>query len=167
MIRYCRPTRQSINRMPSSCADIFEPNQVTLNLRATTQNDAILETAELLRTNGRVTQYYEFADAVMEREGRSSTNTGEGIAFPHARTDLVSEIVLAIGRSKSGVRFTGSTEPVHLIFLLGVPQKMVTAYLVCVGSIARIVRPDDARAALMSATTPKDFVAILRDAPSI
>ena len=65
-----------------------------LELREGTAAEAILEIAELLRDHGHVQDYYKFADAVMEREGRSSTNTGEGVAFPHARTDLVERIVL-------------------------------------------------------------------------
>ena len=36
----------------------------------------------------------------------------------------------------SGIR----QEPVHLIFLFGVPQRMVTDYLVCVGAVARVVK---------------------------
>ena len=153
--------------MAFSCSEIYDPRTVALDLRATTHNEAILELSGLLRDAGRISEYYKFADAVMEREGRSSTNTGEGIAFPHARTDLVSDIVLAIGRSKPGVHFPGSEALVHLVFLIGVPQKMITNYLVCVGSIARILKPDEARTALINATTPEEFVAVMRDAPSL
>ena len=153
--------------MAFSCSEIYDPRTVALDLRATTQNDAILELSGLLRDAGQISEYYKFADAVMEREGRSSTNTGEGIAFPHARTDLVTDIVLAVGRSKSGVQFPGSDSLVHLVFLIGVPQKMITNYLVCVGSIARAIKPDEARTALMNAGTPEEFVAVMRDAPSL
>jgi mannitol/fructose-specific phosphotransferase system IIA component (Ntr-type) len=142
--------------------ELFDPRQVALDLRATNQNEAILEIAELLRANGRVDQLYEFADAVMQREGRSSTNTEAGIAFPHARTDLVEEIVLGIGRSKTGVRFGHSTSLVYLIFLVGVPQRLVTDYLVCVGTIARIMKPEARRTALMQAATADEFADILR-----
>ena len=112
----------------------FDPKQVALELRATNQAEAILEIVELLRANGKVEEYYKFSDAVMEREGRSSTNTGDGVAFPHARTDLVEKMVLGIGRSQKGVRFGEAKEPVHLIFLVGVPKRMVNDYLVCVGA---------------------------------
>jgi mannitol/fructose-specific phosphotransferase system IIA component (Ntr-type) len=142
--------------------ELFDPSQVVLDLRATNQNEAILEIAELLRANERVTQLYEFADAVMQREGRSSTNTEAGIAFPHARTDLVEEIVLGIGRSKAGVRFGHSTSLVYLIFLVGVPQRLVTDYLVCVGTIARVVKSEEQRRALMEAATPEEFSDVLR-----
>ncbi|MDQ6807999.1 MAG: PTS sugar transporter subunit IIA [Verrucomicrobiota bacterium] len=143
--------------------ELFDPGQVVLDLAARTETEAILEIVEALRNNGRVAQYYEFANAVMEREGRSSTNTNDGVAFPHARTDLVPEIVVGIGRSKAGVRFGQSKSPVHLIFLVGVPQRMVTDYLVTVGTIARIMRPPESRSALMAAETADAFVQLLRD----
>ncbi len=142
--------------------ELFDPKQVVLDLRATTQDEAILEIADLLRVNGPVAQYYEFADAVMAREGRSSTNTGDGVAFPHARTDLVEQIILGVGRSIQGVQFGTSSQLVHLVFLVGVPQRMVTDYLVCVGTIARIVRPPERREALMRAEKTEQFVEVLR-----
>ena len=117
---------------------------------------------ERLRDQGFVEDFYKLADAVMEREGRTSTNTGEGVAFPHARTDLVDQLVLGIGRSTAGIPFGYASELVHLIFLVGVPQRMVTNYLVCVGALARVVKDKRSRDALMAATTAEEFVDLLR-----
>lgn len=148
--------------MPTLLSEILDPRQVALELREATAAEAILEIVELLRDNGRVDDFYKLADAVMEREGRSSTNTGEGVAFPHARTNLVDRIVLGIGRSKHGIPFGYSSEPVHLIFLIGVPQRMVTDYLVCVGALARVVKDNVRREALMAAPTAEEFIEQLR-----
>ncbi|MFL6584345.1 MAG: PTS sugar transporter subunit IIA [Chthoniobacterales bacterium] len=141
---------------------LFDPKQIAIDLHATNQNDVVIELAELLRTNGRVEALYEFADAVMQREARSSTNTGEGVAFPHARTDLVEEIVVGIGRSKTGLQFGHASPPVHLVFVVGVPQRLVTDYLICVGTIARLVKPRERWDALMNAGTADEFADILR-----
>jgi mannitol/fructose-specific phosphotransferase system IIA component (Ntr-type) len=148
--------------MSALLSEILDPRQVALELREATAAEAILEIVELLRNNGRVKDYFKLADAVMEREGRSSTNTDDGVAFPHARTALVDRIVLGIGRSTSGIRFGHSKELVHLIFLIGVPERMVTDYLVCVGAVARVVKDKARRDALMSATTQEDLVEQLR-----
>jgi mannitol/fructose-specific phosphotransferase system IIA component (Ntr-type) len=150
--------------MSALLSEILDPNLVALELRARTEGEAILEIADLFRENGQIDKYYEFADAVMEREGRSSTNTGEGVAFPHARTDLVKRIVLGIGRSKEGIRFGELKELVHLVFLIGVPQRMVNDYLVCVGALARVVKDKTRRDALMAATTAEELVEQLRAA---
>jgi len=143
-------------------SEILDPKLVVLELREGTAAEAILEIAELLRDQGHVQDYYKFADAVMEREGRSSTNTGEGVAFPHARTDLVQRIILGIGRSAAGIQFGPAKELVHLIFLVGVPKQMVTDYLVCVGAIARVVKDKAKRDALIATTSAEEFVELLR-----
>jgi len=148
--------------MSAMLSEILDPKLVVLELREGTAAEAILEIAELLRDQGHVQDYYKFADAVMEREGRSSTNTGEGVAFPHARTDLVQRIILGIGRSAAGIRFGPAKELVHLIFLVGVPKQMVTDYLVCVGAIARVVKDKAKRDALIATTSAEEFVELLR-----
>ncbi|MGH7937521.1 MAG: PTS sugar transporter subunit IIA, partial [Bryobacteraceae bacterium] len=94
---------------------------------------------------------------VMEREEKSSTVANGGVAFPHTRTDLVEQIVLGIGRSKAGINFAGRADLVHLIFLIGVPQQMVNDYLICVGALARLLKSDTRRRALIEASTPTGF----------
>lgn len=142
---------------------ILDPRLVVLELREQTAAETILEIVERLRDQRLVHDFYKLADAIMEREGKSSTNTGEGVAFPHARTDLVDRLVLGIGRSQKGISFGYSSELVHLIFLVGVPQRMVTDYLVCVGALARAVRDKPRREALMAATTEEEFVELIRE----
>ncbi|HEV2803807.1 MAG TPA: PTS sugar transporter subunit IIA [Chthoniobacterales bacterium] len=149
--------------MSARLNEILDPKLVVLELREQTAAEAILEIVQNLRDNGFVEDFYKLADAVMEREGRTSTNTGEGVAFPHARTDLVNRLVLGIGRSKEGIPFGYSSELVHLIFLVGVPQRMVTDYLVCVGGLARVVKDKARRDALMAATTAEEFVEVVRE----
>jgi len=70
--------------------------------------------------------------------------------------------MLGIGRSKSGVRFDGLEDPVHLIFVIAVPQQMVNDYLICLGALARTLRSQETRDALLAAATPAEFVARLR-----
>jgi mannitol/fructose-specific phosphotransferase system IIA component (Ntr-type) len=52
---------------------------------------------------------------------------------------------------------------VHLIFLVGVPQRRVTDYLVCVGALARVVKDKEGRDRLMAAKTAEEFVELLRE----
>ena len=97
----------------------------------------------------------------MEREKKSPTVDDNGVAYPHARTELVDEIMLGIGRSKKRVRF-GPDDLVHLIFVIAVPRQLVNDYLICVGALARTLRPEGTREALLAAATPAEFIARLR-----
>jgi mannitol/fructose-specific phosphotransferase system IIA component (Ntr-type) len=51
---------------------------------------------------------------------------------------------------------------VHLIFVIAVPQQMVNDYLICVGALARLLRLEGTRQALLAAATPAEFLDQLR-----
>lgn len=131
---------------------------MTLDLTAGTREEAVREIVGRLH----LPEAKRFAAAVLAREAVHTTCMGRGVAFPHARTELVHEIVLGIGRSRAGVAFGENGELAQLIFVIGVPQRMVSDYLVCVGGLARLVRDDATRAALLAAETAPEFVELLR-----
>jgi nitrogen PTS system EIIA component len=103
---------------------------------------------------------------VLSREEASSTLSENGVAFPHARTELVDQIALAIGRSRAGVPWNDEGKRARLIFLLAVPRRLVNDYLVLVGTLARVTRDQQHADALFAAATSAEFVAILRKAAS-
>ncbi len=142
--------------------DLFSEKHLALDLRSTTAGEAVWEIVERLRESGDLSEPEKFYELVMEREQKSSTVANGGVAFPHARTNLVEQILLGIGRSKAGVTFAGRTDLVHLIFVIAVPQQMVNDYLICVGALARLLKNEERRDALLAAATPADFFAELQ-----
>jgi mannitol/fructose-specific phosphotransferase system IIA component (Ntr-type) len=146
-----------------SLVALLDPKHIVLELRGSTSSEAVWEIVQLLQQSGELRQAKEFFEAVMEREGKSSTVANGGVAFPHARTNLVDQIVLGIGRSATGVSFGQAKNLVHLIFVIAVPQQMVNDYLICVGSLARVLNREKTRQALLAASTPAEFFDRLRD----
>ena len=142
-------------------ADVLDEKQVVLELSAPAMDDALREIAATLTGETKLREPEKFVAQVITRERSVTTFVGNGIAFPHARTTLVSEILLGIGRSADGVLFRDNDQA-KLIFLIAVPQRLVTDYLVCVGALARLTREERTRQALMDAATPEEFVGILR-----
>ena len=153
--------------MAIALAELIDPRQVELNLRARTQADAMRELADVLAAAGRIEKVDRFLDELRAREATNSTYAADGIAFPHARTKLVDEIVLAIGRSEGGIAWTSKGEIAHLIFLIAVPERLINDYLVVVGAIARITKDRPLRTLLLHAENVKEFVSTLLSAPSI
>ena len=98
----------------------------------------------------------------MAREHAHPSVVEHGVAFPHARTDLVEKIVLGIGRSRSGIPFGPDGQRARLIFLIGVPQRLVSDYLIAVGALARLLKEDARRDAMLQAKTSAEFLAALR-----
>jgi mannitol/fructose-specific phosphotransferase system IIA component (Ntr-type) len=148
-------------------ADLVDPRQIALNLRAQTQIDAMREIADLLVAAGRVDNTEKFLEQLQARERTNSTYAADGVAFPHARTKLVEEIVVGIGRSETGILWTGKGEVAHLIFLIAVPERLISDYLVVVGAIARITKDRPLRTLLLHAESVDEFIATLVGAPSI
>jgi mannitol/fructose-specific phosphotransferase system IIA component (Ntr-type) len=88
------------------------------------------------------------------------------VVFPHARTDLVDRIILGIGRSRAGIPFGKNGVRAHLIFLIGVPQQLINDYLICVGTLSRLVKDDAIRSTLLHVQTPREFLdALMLETP--
>lgn len=153
--------------MAIALAELIDPEQITLNLRARTQIEAVREIVDLLVTSGKIENAEGFLNRALQREKTNSTYAADGVAFPHARTKLVEEIVLGIGRSEAGIPWTGKGEIAHLIFLIAVPERLISDYLVVVGAIARTTKDRPLRTLLLHAETKDDFISTLLSAPSI
>lgn len=137
--------------------DLFSEKNLVLDLKGKTAGEAVWEIVERLRAGGELSEPDKFYDLVMERERKSSTVANGGVAFPHARTNLVDQLLLGIGRSEAGIAFADRSDPVHLLFVIAVPQQMVNDYLICVGALARLLKSAERRQALLGATTPSEF----------
>ncbi len=144
-------------------SDLLDENSVTLELRASDRDEALREIVATMCGPVDACEEEKFLGEVIARENVHTTFMGHGIAFPHARTEWVEKIVLGIGRSRAGIVFGAEGELAHLVFVIGVPKRMVTDYLVCVGALARITKAEATRTALMEAGTAADLLQILRE----
>jgi mannitol/fructose-specific phosphotransferase system IIA component (Ntr-type) len=146
--------------MAIALANLLDQKDVLLQVRARKPANALRQIVQLLAANGRIREPEKFLEAVLAREQINASPVENGVVFPHARTDLVQEIVLGIGRSRAGIPFREGKRA-HLIFLIGVPQRLVNDYLICLGTLVRILQDDLTRAALLQAETPPEFVRVL------
>jgi mannitol/fructose-specific phosphotransferase system IIA component (Ntr-type) len=153
--------------MSIALADLVDPKHIALDLRAQTQVEAMRRIVDLLVATGRMSNPEKFVEQLQAREQTNSTYAADGVAFPHARTKLVEEIVVGIGRSDAGIPWTDKGEIAHLIFLIAVPDRLIHDYLVVVGAIARITKDRPLRTLLLHAESVDEFIATLLSAPSI
>ncbi len=151
--------------MALSLSDLLHESHVDLDLRGQTLTNALETLIKLLEADEKIRDPERFLEQVLQREKASPTYVENEVAFPHARTDLVDRIVLAIGRSSSGIPLGPNGERARLIFLIGVPKQLISDYLVCVGTLARLLKNAEVRQRLLSAETSREFVEVLR-APS-
>src|SRR5690242_14869340 len=150
--------------MPIALANLLTEQQVILRLRSRKPLNAIREIVDVLASDiaGRkITKPEAFLQQVLDREQAHPSLVENSVAFPHARTDLVDEIVIGVGRSRAGIPFGENQERARLIFVIGVPERLLSDYLVCVGTLARLVKDETTRSRLLNAETPHEFIETL------
>jgi mannitol/fructose-specific phosphotransferase system IIA component (Ntr-type) len=150
--------------MPIPVADLLNEKQVILRLRSRKPAYAIREIVDMLGShNGRskINNPQAFLKQVLTREHTHPSVVENSVAFPHARTDLVDEIVIGVGRSRAGIAFGENEQRAHLIFVIGVPERLLSDYLVCVGTLARLGKDATIRSRLLNAETPREFIEAL------
>ena len=150
--------------MPISLADLLTEQQVILRLRSRKPPNAIREIVDVLASDisGRkIAKPEAFLEQMFDREQAHPSVVENGVVFPHARTDLVDEIVIGVGRSRAGIPFGENQQRANLIFVIGVPERLLSDYLVCVGTLARLVKDETIRLRLLNAETPREFIEAL------
>jgi mannitol/fructose-specific phosphotransferase system IIA component (Ntr-type) len=147
--------------MAITLIDLLDEKQVILGLRSRKAPNALREIIELLAQNGKIGNPKAFFEKVLAREDAHPSVVENGVVFPHARTDLVDEIVVGIGRSRAGIPFGRNAVRARLVFVIGVPERLVNDYLICVGTLVRLVKDDRIRSALLHAQTPREFIGAL------
>ncbi len=146
--------------------DILSREQILTDLRATNRWEAIDELIGNLVTTGKIMAEHRDAitAAVKKRETSMSTGIGFGIGIPHASTDLIYEVVGALGRSRNGVNFDAlDNQPVKLVMLFLVPQGQFQKHLHTLANIAKLLHKADFRQALEAAPDAAAMLTIIRD----
>ncbi len=133
-------------------ADYLKGDLIFLDLEASDKNAAILKMVHRMKLADAIDDEAKFYKEVLEREKLGSTSIGNGVALPHARTENVSEIVVAMARLGEGIKYDNeNTLPVRLIFLLGTPLKAVGEYLKLLARLSKILKDNATRKSLLEA----------------
>ena len=144
--------------------EIVKTEYIVSELKATNRWEAIDELVDNLVANGAIAKSDRDAviDVVRTRENSMSTGIGYGIGIPHASTDLIENVVGALGRSKNGIDFEAlDNQPVTLVVLFLVPRGQFQKHLHTLANIARQLHNSEFRAALENAEDAESIFQIL------
>jgi mannitol/fructose-specific phosphotransferase system IIA component (Ntr-type) len=141
---------------------LLDPSRILLHVQAGKRTVAIHEVARLLEGHPEVGNFQGFYQELLARERLDTTYLGNQVALPHARTEHVHSIVLAVGRSDGGILFENCNQTVRLLFVLGTPKSNPGDYLQVVSALCRLLKEESTREALMGAATAEDFIAVVR-----
>ncbi len=147
--------------MAGKISSLLNPARIALHVAGTKRTVALHDIARLLDGNPDVANYAGFYDELLARDRLDTTCLGNGVALPHARTEHVKKIVMAVGRSDVGIPFDDKGEVVKLIFVLGTPKSKPGDYLAVVSALCKLLRDANDRAAMLAAATPEEFIAAI------
>lgn len=144
-------------------SDILSPEHVNLDLRATTKAAVLRELVKLLKISAPAQK--NLTSTLLAREELGSTGVGDGIAIPHCRSLIVSELVVAVGRSKSGINFQSMDgKRANLFFLIvASPVGDPTKYLIALGKIAQVAGRLSKDKRLKSVKQRKQFLELVKE----
>jgi mannitol/fructose-specific phosphotransferase system IIA component (Ntr-type) len=146
--------------------DILGVENIVPEMNAVNRWESIDELINNLVDTGRIKpqDHDAIAAVVKKRESSMSTGIGFGIGIPHASTDLIHEVVGALGRSKKGVNFDAlDNQPVNLIMLFLVPQGQFQKHLHTLANIAKLLHKAELRQALEQAPDSAAMLKIIKD----
>jgi PTS system fructose-specific IIC component len=139
-----------------------EESLVSFNIKATTKEAVIEELVNLAATSNMVKDRDQLMADIKEREELVTTGVGYGVAFPHAKTRSVKGIVIAFGRSETGIDFDAMDhKPVNLFFLIAAPEDAIGAHLNVMARLSFLMKAVDNRQKLMEAASPGDVLALV------
>lgn len=144
--------------------DLLNENCIVAQLQSTSKDDVINELIDLFKDDPRVLDIEKVRQTVMARERILSTGVGKNFAVPHGKTDAITEIVCAFGKTAAGIDYNAlDQQPVHLVFLIVGQDNLVSLHIKLLSRISRMMTKDEFREKLIGAGTPAEILAIFKE----
>ena len=151
------------SRTRQDLLSFIQPECACVELRGRNKIEIITELVDLLHARGKLRDRATVLADVLEREDATSTGMEHGIALPHAKTDGVDDMEVAVGIKKEGVEFASMDGVKSSLFILIVSPKRTTGpHIQFLATISALLRDAELRGKLTAAATPEDAVALLR-----
>lgn len=142
-------------------SELLNPGVIVSELKGTKKEEVINELIDLFKNDSRVQDVEKVRSAVLDREKIMSTGVGKGFAIPHGKTNSISDIIAAFGKTKNPVDYDAlDNQPVHLVFLLVGKDNLVSKHIKLLSRISRMMNKDDFRGQLLEANTAEEILDI-------
>jgi mannitol/fructose-specific phosphotransferase system IIA component (Ntr-type) len=157
-------TLGTVWRQPLLLTDLLSLERIKIPLQARSKAEILSELVQVIADDHAFTDVNDVLRAVREREAVLSTGIGNGVAIPHGKSPAVPGLMMAAGCTAAPIEFDSlDGQPVQLFFLLVGPETAAGAHIKALSRISRLVRRDDARQRLTSATSAEDFLRALQE----
>ncbi len=139
------------------------PKLIEPNLKGNTKEQIVSELVELLVKNGllRKKDAPQAIKAVLEREESMSTGMQYGIAIPHGKTDVVDDLVCAVGIKTEGIDFNAMDgKPSKIFFLTLSPTDKPAPHVHFMATVSQVL-DKQGREKILTCKTAEEIYKVL------
>lgn len=156
------------NRVTNSLTRFLNEKCISCELKGKTKDEILEEMLTLLIQSGNVENREMVMAALKDREAAGSTGLEKGIAFPHTKTNGVTETCVAIGIKKDGVDFDSMDgNPSKIFIMLVSPVDGTNPLMRAMAAFSGALMHEEVRTSLLEAKNPAEVVEILKDSKKI
>lgn len=144
--------------------ELLNPKYILTDFKSDNKDDVINELIDSLKGDERVIDLEEVRKCVFDREKIMSTGVGKGFAIPHGKTNSITDILAAFGKSETPIEYNSlDGEPVHLVFLLVGKDNLVGKHIKLLSRISRLMNNDEFRNQLVKAENVESVLKIFEE----
>jgi mannitol/fructose-specific phosphotransferase system IIA component (Ntr-type) len=144
--------------------ELLDTKNILTGFKNEIKDDVINELVDLLNGDQRVINLEEVRKCVFEREEKMSTGVGKGFAIPHGKTNSVTDILAAFGKSRTPIEYNSlDGEPVHLVFLLIGKETLLAKHIKLLSRISRLMNNEEFRKKLINADSKESILKIFQE----
>jgi fructose-specific phosphotransferase system IIA component len=143
--------------------DLITPEVVKVPLEARDKPGVIDELVQVLVDAGKIKDREKVLDAIHKREAMGSTGLEFGVAVPHAKTDVVKELIMAIGITPQGIDFEAlDGKPSNLFFLILAAPDQSGPHIEALAEIAKLSKSKAFLDSLVAASSAEEVINLFR-----
>jgi fructose-specific phosphotransferase system IIA component len=131
---------------------IIKSECIILNLMGKNKEEVLTELVDLLDRQGKLDNRDLVLEDIFRREKSMSTGMQNGIALPHAKSDGVSELCVAVGIKKEGIDFDSlDGEKSRLFIMIVSPRRISGPHVQFLSAIGTVLKDDITREEVINA----------------
>jgi fructose-specific phosphotransferase system IIA component len=150
-----RTTQEILSLISGECT--------VMNLRGNTKEQVLTEMVDILAVHGKLEDRDLVLHDIFEREKSMSTGMQHGIALPHAKSEGVKDICVAVGVKKKGVEFDSMDGEKSRLFIMVVsPKKVSGPHIQFLAAVGTVLNDETVREQVINAGSRELAVNLLR-----
>lgn len=143
---------------------LLDPGRIKCGLKAADKDGALHEMVDLVSAAMPGLSADDLLTALADREKQGPFSMGKGIAFPHARTEKVSDFTVVLGTSERGIDFRAPDgRPIRIVILFVIPKKHANLYLHTLAAFLSFFQVEENVQRVVGAKSGGEAIAVIEE----